>query len=106
MRFLILLSAVLLSACGSTQSHLAYITNQGDNTVSVINMNQLAVTHAIKVGKAPVGVATSAALQRVFISNVDSQNISVIDSRTQQVVDTITINGSPVGIAIAPNNKT
>ena len=39
---------------------LAYITNQGDNTVSVIDTSVNQVIKIIKVGKAPVGVAVSA----------------------------------------------
>lgn len=103
--------ALLLCACAplAHKNSLAYITNQGDNTVSVISITngdigQARVTNTIKVGKAPVGVAVSAQLKRAFISNVDSSDISVIDTNTNQVIESIKTGGSPVGIALAPNN--
>ncbi len=87
-------------------SSLAYITNQGDNTVSVIDIKQNIVIDTIKVGKAPVGVAVSAKLNRVFISNVESNDISVIDPESNQVIENIALPGSPVGLALAPDNNT
>ena len=108
---LLVLFAFLLCACAplAHQNSFAYITNQGDNTVSVIaikngDMTQNKVVTIIKVGKAPVGVAVSAALKRAYITNVDSSDISVINTQTKQVIETIKIGGSPVGIALAPNN--
>ena len=53
----ILLFALCACAPSSTPSSMAYITNQGDNTVSVIDIKQHKVIDTIKVGKAPVGVA-------------------------------------------------
>ena len=41
----------------SHAGNLAYITNQGSDTVSVLDIEQKKVTHTIAVGKAPVGVA-------------------------------------------------
>ena len=108
MRILILVLLLQLSACTAifNKGSTAYITNQGDNTVSVIDIVQGKVTHTIAVGKAPVGVAVSKSLRRAFITNVESGDISVIDTISNQVIETIRIGGSPVGIAIAPDNKT
>ncbi len=84
---------------------MAYITNQGDNTVSVIDIQHNKVIETIKVGKAPVGVAVSAKLKRVFISNVESNDISVINSANNQVIESIALQGSPVGLAMAPDHN-
>lgn len=50
MKFLLLIFAVSLGACA--HPNLAYITNQGDNTVSVIDIAQSKVISSIEVGKA------------------------------------------------------
>ena len=112
LRFYVSLIALALSACAplTHQNSLAYITNQGNNTVSVIaikngDMAQNKVINTIKVGKGPVGVAVSAALKRAYITNVDSGDITVINTQTNQVVKTTKTGGSPVGIALAPNNQ-
>jgi len=82
---------------------LAFITNQGEHTVSVIDIKQQKVFKTIPVGKAPVGVVTAPKLGLVFISNVDSQDVSVIDSKQLQVIQQIAIGGSPVGLALSPD---
>jgi YVTN family beta-propeller protein len=107
MRILILL-LLFLTACAPVHKKvsMAYITNQGDDTVSVINVAQNKVVSTIKVGKAPVGVAVSAKLQRVFISNVESNNISVINTQNNTVIKSIALQGAPVGLAMSPDNRT
>jgi YVTN family beta-propeller protein len=108
MKNLIFILLFTLCACAPTPSQhsIAYITNQGDNTVSVIDIQQNKVINTIKVGKAPVGVAVSTKLKRVFISNVESGDISVIDSAINKVIESIAVQGSPVGLAMAPDYNT
>ena len=72
---ILLVTSSLLNACTQQSVTLAYISNQGDNTISVIDTKQQKVIDTIPVDKAPVGIAGSATLQRVFVTNVDSQNI-------------------------------
>ena len=53
---LLILISMMNSACNAVIStpkpHFAYITNQGDNTVSVINTSTNQVINTIKVGEA------------------------------------------------------
>ena len=92
---LLLMLSLLNSACNAVTNQpkqpLAYITNQGDNTVSVIDTASNQVIKTIKVGKAPVGVAVSAQLKRVYISNVESHDISVIDTQNNTIIETLNI---------------
>lgn len=97
----LLMASPLVSAANE-----AYITNQGSHDVSVLNLQDGKVVSTIPVGKAPVGIAVSAKLQRAFISNVDSQSISVIDTSQKQVVAEWQIPGSPVAIALSPDDQT
>jgi YVTN family beta-propeller protein len=100
------LTMMSCSAETNSNSHHAYITNQGEHTVSVIDTSKNQVTHTINVGKGPVGVAIASGLNRVYISNVESQDISVINTQNNTLINTIKINGSPVGLAISPDEKT
>src|SRR5688500_17877609 len=105
---LLCFSLLCIYACSNVpppKNNKAYITNQGDNTVSVIDLSSHEVIKTISVGKAPVGVATASQLKRVYISNVESQDISVIDTVSHKVMETIKIEGSPVGLALSPDNK-
>src|SRR3546814_2678282 len=64
-------------------SDLAYITNQGSNDVSVIDVKTDKVIATIPVGKSPVGIAIAPKFSRAFVSNVDGRSISVIDTSSQ-----------------------
>src|SRR3546814_18143708 len=83
----------------------AYITNQGSNDVSVIDLQSDKVIATIPVGKSPVGVAVAPGFSRAFVSNVDGRSISVIDTSSHTVITELPINGSPVGLALSPDNS-
>ena len=97
---------------GSAQSFAqnAYITNQGDNTVSVIATATNAVTATIKDPhfNIPVGVAVSPDQNRVYVANNGSSTVSVISTANNTVVATIPVGTppGPVGLAISPDGKT
>ena len=97
--------SILVSACAlgsfSGLHSFAYITNQGDNTVSVIHLQQQRLIHSIPVGHAPVGVAVGRAY--VYISNTESHDISVISRKTNQVVRRIPLNGTPFSLLLSPH---
>ena len=104
MKHILLILSILLSP----QAHaatLAFITNQGDNSVSVVDIVQHRLLKNIAVGKAPVGVVSAVKRGLVYISNVDSQDISVIDVQQLRVIDHIAVGGSPVGLALSPDEK-
>jgi len=92
--FLLLFSNI----CGFSQT--AYIANQLDNTVSVINTSNMSVVSTIAVGQAPVGVTVSRDGSKVYVSNIDSGDVSVINTATNTVSATITGLNNPYGLAL------
>ena len=82
-----------------------YVTNNGANTVSVVNRNNNTVIDSIPVGKSPYGV-TATADGRVYVADFGESSVSVIDSTTDQVARTITVGMNPVAIAATPNGST
>lgn len=81
----------------------AYVTNSGDDTVSVISLDTREVIRTIGVGQYPLGVAVTPDRQRVYVANSNSNSVSVIDVMTGGVVATVTegIGDSPVAIAVS-----
>jgi YVTN family beta-propeller protein len=94
----------LWAAAGACAS-LAYITNQGSNDVSVVDLVALRVVQTIAVGRSPAGVAVSAPAGRAYISNPDSRDISVIDLQSRKQVATVAGGSGPVGIAVSPDGR-
>jgi len=80
----------------------AYITNYGDNNVSVIDAATNTVVGApIPVGTGPYGVAVNLAATRVYVTNYGSNNVSVIDTETNTVIGApIAVGTKPVGVAV------
>jgi YVTN family beta-propeller protein len=58
----------------------AYVTNEGDNTVSVINLDTNAVTATIGVGAHPRGVAVNHDGTLVYVTNSGDNTVSVINA--------------------------
>jgi YVTN family beta-propeller protein len=99
--------ACLLLCSAQSLAQNAYITNIGDNTVSVINTATNKVTATIPVGRGPVGVAVTRNGSKVYVTNANEPDIgtvSVIDTATNTVTATIFV-GSPAGVAVTPDGS-
>jgi YVTN family beta-propeller protein len=56
----------------------AYVTNQADNTVSVIDTDAGVVVDTIAVGGAPFAITISPDGTRAYVSSVNSATVSVL----------------------------
>ncbi len=66
-----------------------YVTNQGSNTVSIIDSSSNAVVGTVSVGASPRGIAFNPSNNDMYVVNFVSRTVSVIDSSANKVVDTI-----------------
>ncbi|MGA9187251.1 MAG: PGF-pre-PGF domain-containing protein, partial [Methanosarcina sp.] len=83
----------------------AYITNSGDNTVSVIDTATNKVTAIVPVGNYPMGVAVTLDGKKVYVTNFFDHTISVIDATKNKVTTTIPVGNAPRGVAVSPDGK-
>jgi len=84
---------------------LAYITNSGSSTVSVINTANNSVIATIPVGSVPSGVALSPDGSWAYIGNGNSKNVSVINTSTNTVVSTIALGSQPFGLTVSSDGS-
>ena len=96
--FLVFLYFIYLDSFNKENISKAYITNQGDNTVSVINLNSLKKVKTINVGVAPLGITVLQKKQLVFIGNVGTDDISVIDAVNDKLIKTIKLHTAPLSL--------
>lgn len=101
--------AALLTLCGFGKAALAdskvFVTNSGNDTVSVISLATRAVVATIPVGDNPLHVAVTPDGARAYVSNRNSNNVSVIDTSTLAVVATVAVGTAPTGLAASSNGK-
>lgn len=94
---------ISLGVCSDiAASPYAYISNSGDNTVSVIDMSANSVTKTVSVGKKPYGVAVHPEGTYAYVANFGSHSVSVINTAKYTVAGTISVGTNPYGIAVNP----
>ena len=71
------------------QSNRVLVTNQWDNTVSVIDLEDYAVSKTIEVGEYPEGIDAHPCENYVYVANYFDNTISVIDIKRREVSETI-----------------
>ncbi len=78
-----------------------YVSNAGNNTVSVIDATPAVPTviATVKVGSAPRTLAVSADGASVYVANWNAKSVSVISTATNTNVGTIKVGANPFGVA-------
>lgn len=83
----------------------AYVTNFGDGTVSVIDVqNDTVIGDPIRVGLGPRGITLTPDCSKVYVANSFSNTVSVINTSTNKVT-TIPVGSNPVVAIIAPDGS-
>jgi YVTN family beta-propeller protein len=72
-----------------------YVTNEGSNTVSVIDTATNNVTASVPVGINPQGIAVTPEGTEVYVVNSNDNTISVIDTVTDNVTATVPVGSNP-----------
>jgi YVTN family beta-propeller protein len=102
----VLVGLILMGTTMANAGPFAYITNQVDATVSVIDTATNTVSATIPVGPSPLGVAVNAAGTRAYVANFGGQSVSVIDTSTNTVIDLIPLSPNDVqGIAVSADGS-
>src|SRR5260370_15179660 len=115
----LLLASGLLAACATSPAPgpagaadactaagaRVYVTNQLDDTVSVINGRTNQVTATVPAGNAPEGVAVAPDDRRVYIADNGSGTVSVLDTRTCKIVPTERVRTNPNRVGLSPDGR-
>ncbi len=71
----------LLAASPPARAALAYVTNQGDDSVSVVDTATGAVVQTVGVGAKPAGVAVASDGRHVYVTNPEGRSVSILERR-------------------------
>jgi len=86
-------------------SEVAYVSNEKDNTLSVIDMERFEVIDTIEVGKRPRGITLSKDRRQLYICASDSDAVQVMDLSTHEIVNMLPSGEDPEQFALHPNDR-
>ena len=84
---------------------IAYVTNYGSNTVSVISTSKNSVTATVSLptGAGPQGIALAPNGKTAYVADAGLNQVSVINTSRRKVTATVDVGNSPSGLAVMPN---
>jgi len=93
-------------AVGAPNSDYVYVSNSGNNTVSIMDTKRWIVRRNIEVGESPEHMILSTDGKSLFVNNTGDGTVSMIDLPSASIVNTFTIGGNIHGIDLSDDNKT
>ncbi|MFH1675096.1 MAG: YncE family protein [Pseudomonadota bacterium] len=108
--FSFLSAVVLLCTAPSIKCYAAdyvYITNSGQDDISVINTSDNSVTATItnNIGNAPFGVVVTPDGNYVYVTNQLEDTVTLISASDNTVKATIAVDAAPSGLAVTPDGN-
>jgi YVTN family beta-propeller protein len=79
-----------------------YVSNEKDNTITVVDGNSLTTVKTIPVGQRPRGIVLSKDQKSLYICASDSDRIEVLDLASNKVVRTLPSGADPEFFALDP----
>ena len=83
------------------ETNRVYVSNQGDDTVSVIDGDSNTVLKTVRVGQFPNGIAVNARTNTIYVANFKSGSLSILNGTTL-TTSTLRLGGSPSKMAVNP----
>ena len=100
-----LLVPLLAFAAGDAAAYTAYVTNEKDNTVSVVDLDKMETVKTIPVGERPRGILLSKDKKYIYICNGDADHIEMINLDTLQIERTLDSGPDPELFALRPGRQ-
>ena len=82
-----------------------YVSNEQDNTISVIDGQSLSLAATIPVGRRPRGIGLSADRQKLYVAVGDDNRIDVVDLKTQKVESSLPSGEDPELFVLHPDGR-
>ena len=83
----------------------AFVTNAGDNTVSVVDLAAGKLIATINTGQYPHGLRMSPDGREVYVANVEDGTLSVIDASNLTELARIPVGNTPVQVGFTPDGR-
>src|SRR6187402_935570 len=98
-------AAATVFMSGPARAYMVYVSNEKDNTVSVVDSTKMEVVKTINVGQRPRGITISHDGKLIYLCASDDDSIEVIDTASLQIVDTLPSGPDPELFVLSPDGK-
>ncbi len=98
-------SFILFSLTTRAQSHEVYVSNEKDNTISVIDTKKLEVVRTFPVGERPRGITFARDFKKFFVCASDSDAVQVFAAIGNKHLYDLPSGSDPEQFAISNDNK-
>jgi len=89
----------------SADNRWAYVTNGGDNTLSVVDTRTLEVVDTIPTGAFPHGIRLSPDGKQAYVANLKGATVSVIDTESRKEISQIPVGKGPAQVGFTPDGR-
>jgi YVTN family beta-propeller protein len=87
------------------QGRRAFVTNAGDDTISVVDLDRNEVVGTIATGDYPHGLRMSPDGREIYVANVQDGSVSVIDTARLHETARIPVGKAPVQVGFTPDGR-
>ena len=106
-RLTMLASAMAAGFMASPASaYMVYVSNEKDNTVTVVDSTTMEVVKTINVGQRPRGITISHDGKLIYLCASDDDTIEIIDTATHEIVGSLPSGPDPELFVLSPDGKT
>jgi PQQ-dependent catabolism-associated beta-propeller protein len=84
-------------------AYAIYVSNEKDNTISVIDGDSLEVVDTIEVGQRPRGIVLSSDGTQLYVCTSDDDHVEVLDLDTRKVIHNLPSGPDPELMALSPD---
>ncbi len=99
----LVLSLLLLLPISFAQADTAYVTNEKDDTVSVIDLDTWTVTRTFEVGQRPRGIALSPDNKILYVCTSDDNTIRAFSTETLERLHDLPSGENPETFIVSPD---
>jgi PQQ-dependent catabolism-associated beta-propeller protein len=104
MRAVIISIAISLASLPAVADEI-WVTNEKDDTISVIDVTSLEVIRTIATGERPRGITFNRDYSRVYVCASDSDTVQVIDPNTGEILHNLPSGEDPEQFVLHPDDR-
>jgi len=99
------IGACLIAVSQAAFTETAYVSNEKDTTISVIDIDSLSVVETLEVGMPPRGMPSNNDVTQRCICASDSDAVQVMDVASRRIVSDLPSGEDPEQFALHPNGR-